>query len=55
MSEADFYQKDANGFPIYDNQGNPKPVALPENMTMDKDQIWVGLHLARFERRWIYR
>ena len=42
MSEADFYQKDANGFPIYDNQGNPKPVALPENMTMDKDQIWVG-------------
>ena len=42
MSEADFYQKDANGFPIYDNQGDPKPVALPENMTMDKDQIWVG-------------
>ena len=42
MSEADFYQKDANGYPIYDNQGNPKLVALPEGMKIDKDQIWVG-------------
>ena len=42
MSEADFYQKDANGFPVYDNQGNPKPVALPKDTKIDKDQIWVG-------------
>ena len=42
MSEADFYQKDANGFPIYDNQGNPKLVALPKDTKIDKDQIWVG-------------
>lgn len=42
MSEADFYQKDANGYPVYDNQGNPKPVALPKGTKVDRDQIWVG-------------
>lgn len=41
-SEDDFYKKDANGFPIYDDAGNRIPVALPKDMEVGKDKIWVG-------------
>ena len=41
-SEADFYQKDANGFPIYDNAGNKIPVALPKGKKIGKNEVWVG-------------
>lgn len=42
MCEDDFYKKDSNGFPLYDESGNRIPVALPKDKKIGKNEIWVG-------------
>ena len=40
--ESDFYQRDADGNFLLDQNGNRLPVALPENQHIAKDEVWVG-------------
>lgn len=40
--ESDFYKKDSNGFPLYDDNGNKIPVALPKDKKIGESEIWVG-------------
>jgi len=40
--EDDFYLKDENGDYLYDANGNRRYVAIPENKTIAKDEVWYG-------------
>lgn len=41
-NESDFYQKDADGKFLLDKHGDRIPVALPEDLQIAEDEVWVG-------------